>query len=230
MPSIEKLLHFLSSAFISAAGVAVLAYGMSTYWAESTLRCSPTNTDFFNGTAKLKITLFNGTEEKISCPRFDKLGESVEVFNRLKTHGEAPVILHCLVVALLAVALLGSAGSILITLYNSFSNPYETYMGPVGLYACSGLSACVATLALILYVLNVYPLQMIQALVLAKEKDVKLQNEETNLHVGFFLLIPYICANLIAILVVFVYVHTAHTRRKEQEKPTEDAPQDIMMF
>ncbi|XP_051968092.1 clarin-3-like [Xyrauchen texanus] len=230
MPSVEKLMHFLSSAIINAAGAAVLAFGMSTYWAESTLRCASTNDDFSNGTAFLKITLFNGTEDKIACPRFDKLGEYVEVFNRLQKHGQGPIVLHGLVVALLAVALFGSVGSILITLYNSFSNPYQTYMGPVGLYACSGLSASVATLALILFVLNVYPLQMFQALVLAQESDVKLENVKTDLHAGFFLLIPYICANLFAILIVFLYVHIAQTRRKEQEKPTEDAPQDIMMF
>ena len=52
----------------------------------------------------------------------------------------APLILQYIVIALLVLSLIGSAASILITLYNSFSNPYETYMGPVGLYACSGIS------------------------------------------------------------------------------------------
>ncbi|KAF5909061.1 clarin-3, partial [Clarias magur] len=61
---------------------------------------------------------------------FDKMGEV----------GGAGVALHALVVVLLVLALLASAGSILITLYNTISNPYETYMGPIGLYACSGLS------------------------------------------------------------------------------------------
>ncbi|XP_051958107.1 clarin-3-like [Xyrauchen texanus] len=230
MPSTKKLLHFLSSACVSAAGVAVLGYGMSTNWADSTLSCAPISSDIFNGTAKLTIRLFNGTEEKNSCPRFDQFGESVQVFQRLISAGGAPIILHILVVALLVVALLGSAGSILVTLYNSFSNPYQTYMGPIGLYACSGLSACVATLAMILYVLNVYPVQMFQALVFAKAENVRLRQDKTGLLVGFYLVIVYICANLIAILLVYLYVHSAQTRRKEQEKPTEDAPQDIMMF
>lgn len=54
--------------------------------------------------------------------------------------GGAGVALHAMVVVLLVVALVASAGSILITLYNTISNPYETYMGPIGLYVCSGLS------------------------------------------------------------------------------------------
>ena len=50
------------------------------------------------------------------------------------------VVLQALVIFLLALCLLGSASSILITLYNSVSNPYETYMGPLGLYVCSSAS------------------------------------------------------------------------------------------
>ncbi|XP_065118878.2 clarin-3 [Paramisgurnus dabryanus] len=230
MPSTEKLAHFLSSALLSAAGVAVLGYGMSTDWATSTQDCSPTSSDFYNGTSKLRIGLFNGSEVKISCPFFDTLGLPVEVFNRLTKMGGAPVVLHVLVVALLAFAILGSAGSILITLYNSFSNPYETYMGPIGLYACSGFSACVAFLALILYVVNIYPVQMFQTLVLAENNQVKLRQSEADLQIGFFLLIPYIVTNLMSILLVYLYVHTAYKRRKQQEKPTEDAPKDIMLF
>lgn len=78
MPSVQKLLHFLSSALLSAAGVAILGYGMSTDWAKSTLDCSPSTSDNFNGSSALEIGLFNGTEVKISCPRFDTLGIPVE--------------------------------------------------------------------------------------------------------------------------------------------------------
>lgn len=53
---------------------------------------------------------------------------------------KAPVALHGLVLCLLVLSLVFSAGSILIALYNSFSNPYETYMGPTGIYVCSSLS------------------------------------------------------------------------------------------
>lgn len=62
------------------------------------------------------------------------------VFKRLEAIAVPATALHGLVVCLLVLALVGSAGSILITLYNAFSNPYETYMGPIGLFACSGLS------------------------------------------------------------------------------------------
>uniref|UniRef100_A0A672RBX9 Clarin-3-like n=1 Tax=Sinocyclocheilus grahami TaxID=75366 RepID=A0A672RBX9_SINGR len=135
MPSSKKLTHFLSSAALCAAGVAVLGFGMSTNWAQANMDCAPIDSEEFSGSSSLQIGLFNGTETKIACPRIDKLG--VNVPGKL---AGAPIILHALVVILLALALLGSAGSILVTLYNSFSNPYQTYMGPIGLYTCSGLS------------------------------------------------------------------------------------------
>lgn len=78
MPSVQKLLHFLSSACLSAAGVAILGYGMSTDWAKSTLVCSPTTSDIFDGSSVLEIGLFIGTEVKTSCPRFDTLNIPVE--------------------------------------------------------------------------------------------------------------------------------------------------------
>lgn len=55
--------------------------------------------------------------------------------------GNAPVVLYMLAVALLCLCLVFSASSILISIYNSVSNPYETYMGPVGVYVCSSLSS-----------------------------------------------------------------------------------------
>lgn len=61
------------------------------------------------------------------------------VIPKLRETGTTPLALYILVVSLLALCLLFSALSILISLYNSVSNPYETYMGPIGVYTCSSL-------------------------------------------------------------------------------------------
>lgn len=76
MPSTEKLLHFFSSSLICAAGVGLLGYGMSAEWASAKMACGPNNSEF-NGSSSLRIGLFSGTEDKINCPRFSKLGEEV---------------------------------------------------------------------------------------------------------------------------------------------------------
>ncbi|KAL0178811.1 hypothetical protein M9458_024475, partial [Cirrhinus mrigala] len=77
MPSAKKLAHFLSSAGLCAAGVAVLGYGMSTDWANAFLDCAPSGTDDFTGNSTLETGLFNGTETKLKCPRIDSPGKKV---------------------------------------------------------------------------------------------------------------------------------------------------------
>ncbi|KAI4898922.1 hypothetical protein NFI96_015045 [Prochilodus magdalenae] len=228
MPSTRKILHFLSSALLCAAGVGILGYGISTDWVQSTLACAPAGTEEYNGSAIVQMTLFNSTAKKMQCPGFNS-EEVVKVFDKLGQEDVGAAVLQGLVVGFLALALLGSAGSILITLFNTFSNPYENYLGPVGLFVCSGLSATLAFLALVLYLINVYWIKI--AMKIANDQaKVNLKENGVQLLVGFYLLLPYIGLNLFAILLVYLYVHAAYTRRREQEKPTEDAPKDIMMF
>ncbi|XP_036427974.1 clarin-3 [Colossoma macropomum] len=228
MPSTEKIMYFLPSAVLSAGGLIILGYGMSTDWAHSTMSCTPLDSFDFNGSYTIQMGLFNGSENKLSCPRFNSV-VVVTVFEKLKKIGGAAIALQGLVLGLLVLALVGSAGSILITLYNSISNPYETYMGPIGLFVCGGLSASSAFLALVLYIFNVFVVKIGEEM--AKlDSDTILKDEKAHLLLGFYLLLPYIGVNVLAILLVFLYQHEAYTQRKEQERPTEDAPKDIMMF
>ncbi|KAK1794235.1 hypothetical protein P4O66_011128 [Electrophorus voltai] len=197
MPSVKKVLYFLSSALLSIGGVAILGYGMSANWAQSTLACFPQNGSMDGGSVTIQMGLFNGSEEKIACPRFDFIDKVT--------------------------------GSILITLFNTVSNPYETYMGPIGLFVCSGLSASLAFLALLLYLANMFGVKVAQKMV-QLDSEVVVSDEKVTFLVGFYLLLPYIAVSLLAILLVYLYVHAAYTQRREQEKPTEDAPKDIMMY
>ncbi|XP_072523975.1 clarin-3 [Salminus brasiliensis] len=228
MPSTTKMMYFLSSAILSAGGVAILGYGMSANWAQCTMVCAPLQSTQFNGSANIKMGLFNGTEVKVTCPRFGS-DDVITVFKRLEEIGGAALALHGLVVGLLALALVGSAGSLLITLYNTVSNPYETYLGPIGLFTCSGLSASLAFLALVLYLINVLVVKVGQEIA-QHNAGVTVKDEEVNFLLGFYLLLPYIVVNLLAILFVYLWAHMANTHRRQQEKPTEDAPKDIMMF
>ncbi|KAF7705549.1 clarin-3 [Silurus meridionalis] len=229
MPSAEKILYFLSSAVLSVVGVAVLGYGMSAEWASSTLACSPTENDLFNGSATIRMGLFNGKEIKISCPRFDSVEPEIAVFKKMANVKSAGIGLHATVVVLLVLALVASAGSILITLYNTMSNPYETYMGPIGLYACSGLSACLAFLAIVLYLINLLGINIAKDMLLLDLKGM-LKDEVVTFLVGFYMILPYITVNLLAILLVYLYAHAAYRQRQEQQKPTEDAPKEILMY
>ncbi|KAK6293895.1 hypothetical protein J4Q44_G00362210 [Coregonus suidteri] len=231
MPSIKKALHFLLSAKATAWSVGILGYGMSTEWAVSKMRCSKDENVFSNGSATVTYQLFNGVINREFCPQFGG-GNTFQVFKKLSETGGAPQIIHGLVITLLALCLLCSAGSILIALYNSVSNPYQTYMGPIGLYTCSSGSACISFLVLILYVVNVQLSRMADDLV---QNDVGgtavyLKDKTSEFKVGYYLLIPYTVLSLLSILLVYLYEHAAYTHRREQQRPTEDAPKEIMMY
>ncbi|XP_064176813.1 clarin-3 [Anguilla rostrata] len=228
MPSSKKTLHFLTSALATSAGVSVLGYGMSAQWSFSEMECSAKDTDNYNGTANVQFGLFKCGLAKKSCPSFDN-DNNFEVLTLLLSVGGTPFILHAIIISLLALTLLSSAGSLLITLYNSVSNPYETYMGPLGLYVCSSVSGILSFLTLVLFLINTLVVGVPQELV-RNNVAVNLRDINTELQVGFYLLIPFMATSVIAILSVFMYEHTAYTQRKEQQRPTEDAPKDIMLY
>ncbi|KAJ8404837.1 hypothetical protein AAFF_G00332240 [Aldrovandia affinis] len=222
------MFHFLMSTLITNVGVGLIGYGMSTLWSITKMDCAAKGTDNFNGSATVNLGLFWCELSKISCPSFDNQ-DVFQVLPELITLGGAPVILHGFVVGLLSLSLLSSACSILITLYNSISNPYETYMGPLGLYTCSSISSILSFLALILFVINMLVVDVPQELV-QSNVQVDLRDISLRMGVGFYLLIPYIVTSLLAILFVYLYEHMAYTQRKEQQRPTEDAPKEIMMY
>lgn len=74
MPSAEKILYFLSSAVLCVVGVAVLGYGISTEWSTTTMACSPSDNQFSNGSATIRMGLFEGKESRDFCPHFNTDG------------------------------------------------------------------------------------------------------------------------------------------------------------
>ncbi|CAK6956791.1 clarin-3 [Scomber scombrus] len=202
---------------------------MSTQWAIMTMECARGGSGLYNGTATVTLELFEGLMDRVSCPTFGAETD-FEVFPKLSGTGIASLVLHALSLCLLCLCLLCSAGSILISLYNSVSNPYETYMGPIGVYVCSSISTCLSVLVLILFVVNVNLTSMAEELVMSFNEDVDLKNKSVEMQVGYYLLIPYAVLSLLALSLIYMYDHAAYTQRREQQRPTEDAPKEIMMY
>ncbi|XP_029953694.1 clarin-3 [Salarias fasciatus] len=228
MPSSKKILHFTASALLTSVAVGLLGFGMSAQWAISNSSCG--GTILVNGTAKIELALFEGKLERVDCPLFGST-DYFSVVPTLIDIGGASSALHILVVFLLVLSLLFSAGNILISLYNSVANPYETYMGPIGVYTCCSVSVCLAALALILFVVNISVTGMADSLVEKfSSSEVTLKDLSSEMQVGFFMIIPNIALNLGAIGSIYMYDHAAYTHRREQQKPTEDAPKEIMMY
>lgn len=231
MPSRQKTLYFMSSALATCASVGLLGFGMSARWAATTIQCSRGGENNFNGSALINMGLFEGQLKRDDCPVYGNKRD-FEVIPTLNTIGGAPIALHILVVLLLALCLLGSAGSILISLYNSISNPYETYMGPVGVYACSSVGACSSVAILVVFAVSLHVTSVAEDLVknFSGAVAVSLRDVSHQMLVGYYMLVPYFVLSLGAIALVYMYDHAAYTRRREQQRPTEDAPKEIMMY
>ncbi|KAM4525126.1 clarin-3 [Odontesthes bonariensis] len=231
MPSLTKSLHFSSSALITSVSVCVLGFAISTDWAKIERPCAMEGSTLFNGSAAITLGLFDGILIRLSCPSFGA-SAGFEVIPTLREKGTTPLVLHILVVCLLALCLLFSAGSILISLYNIFSNPYETYMGPVGVYTCSSISACASLVILIIFVVNVSVTNIADDLITVIIPDIQIElgDKSMQMGVGYYLVIPYLVLTVFAIVLVYMYQHVAYTHRREQERPTEDAPKEIMMY
>ncbi|XP_005794711.1 clarin-3 [Xiphophorus maculatus] len=229
MPSSTKILYFLLSAMLTAISIGLLGYAMSTTWSKTLMDCEGFGTN--NGSAEITMGLFSGNLVRNTCPSFGS-EETFPVFPALSAIEITPLVLHGLCVGLLSVCFLTSALSILISFYNSVSNPYETYMGPNGIYTCSSISACSSVLVIIIYVLNLLLTKMQEELVpsIADISNVELTHKRLEVRLGYFLLIPYAVLSLLAILFIYLYDHAAYTHRREQERPTEDAPKEIMMY
>lgn len=93
-------------------------------------------------------------------------------------------------------------------------------------------AACLSVLALIIFVMNVNLTNMAEALVenFANSIPVDLKNKSSEMLLGYYLVIPYTVLSLVAIALIYMYDHAAYTHRREQQRPTEDAPKEIMMY
>lgn len=87
MPSTKKTLHFVSSALVTAKSVALLGFGMSRKWSETTIECARSGSNFFNGSAVVTLQLFDGNMDRIFCPTFGGSADFQGNFSRiLKSH------------------------------------------------------------------------------------------------------------------------------------------------
>lgn len=92
--------------------------------------------------------------------------------------------------------------------------------------------ACLSVLALVVFVVNFSVTTVAEDLVrtFSENVPVDLKIVSSELLLGYYLLIPYAALSLIAIGLIYMYDHAAYTQRREQQRPTEDAPKEIMMY
>ncbi|XP_078421328.1 clarin-3 [Cetorhinus maximus] len=230
MPSLRKRLMFAAGFSVSlGTGMLISAIMATDSWVDTVINCKNKSGDAV-GEMKLKYGLFEGLREKSGCPILVDDG-TVKVLECFKNAGTTRAI-HILVILFLVFGLLFTLLSAVVALYNSISNPYENICGPISIYTCSSIS-CVSTfLAMVLFAVNTTVNNLSTELVKnsIKENLVTFKLKTDSYEYSFWLILPSLALNVATIAIVYVYQHENHTREREQKRPTENAPKDVLMY
>ncbi|KAF6108019.1 clarin 3 [Phyllostomus discolor] len=229
MPTTTKTLTFLSGFFTSFGASVVLCAVLGTHqWVSSTIAISDSSS---NGSIVLTYGLFRGQSTQELQGGLAEGDKDFEVLGTLAR--SSPKTLHSVVISSLTLSLATALLSAGFTFYNSISNPYQTFLGPLGVYTWSGLSASLAFLASVLFVANVQSNRLSEELAGALYSPHLLAARGAEAHrygYSFWLALPVLLLNGATVAIVVLYQRARHRRKQEMRKPMEDAPRDGILF
>ncbi|KAE8590301.1 hypothetical protein XENTR_v10018009 [Xenopus tropicalis] len=227
MPSKQKTLLFLSGFVASIGSFAIVCTCLATTeWVSSKVDYRKDNS---SGYVNIQYGLFQGTHAKI--PLTAGLGSETIKFQVMDYVKDSSKIIQIVIILFLVLGLICSFLSSAITCLNSVSNPYLTYLGPIGVYVCVSLNAILSLLCMILCAANAEITGMPKQLAMTLDKAGD-QFYKTRVSYGysFWLLILIIALNFATVAVIYVYQQAKYTKQKEQERPMEKATQDVILF
>lgn len=226
MPTTQKTLLFLSGFVTSLGSVVVICSILGTQeWVTSSIVFTD---DISNGTIVITYGLFRGTSAQDLNEGLQDLDKNFEVLGILGNSSQKS--LHLVAVIFLILSLGASVLSSVFTFYNSISNPYQTFLGPMGVYTWNGLSASFVFLTMLLFVGNT------ESNHLSEELSQKLYpntiNKRTTHTYGysFWLILLVILLNIVTVVIIIFYQKARYQQKQEQRKPLEYAPRDGILF
>lgn len=181
-----------------------------------------------NGTIIITYGLFRGMSSQDLNEGLQELDKNFEVLGILNNSSQKS--LHLVAIIFLVLSLGASVLSSVFTFYNSISNPYQTFLGPMGVYTWNGLSAFFVFLAMVLFVGNV------ESNHLSEELSQKLYPETTNERTthtygySFWLILLVIFLNIVTVVIIIFYQKARYQQKQQQRKPVEFAPRDGILF
>ncbi|NXG68273.1 CLRN3 protein, partial [Baryphthengus martii] len=227
MPSRQKRTMF-GSAFSTSlcAFVTICVVLSSQRWVSSELRFSGTNS---SSTVSLTYGLFSGTCEQSIQGGLQFPENDFQVAENLKSTKTRSMIITIIVI--LVLCLLTSLLSSGFTCTNVVSNPYQTFLGPIGVYTWNALGGILTLLAMILFPVNIEANNL--SVELARGCFPSLQTHLESSHTyghSYWLMILIIFENMASIFVIYLYDHARYSKKKEQERPIENASKDVILF
>ncbi|NXU45818.1 CLRN3 protein, partial [Drymodes brunneopygia] len=139
--------------------------------------------------------------------------------------------LNIAVIVVLVLALLCSLLSSGFTCTNAVSNPYQTFLGPVGVYTWNSVCGALILLAMILFPVNVQGNSLSQELAQSCSNSQQAPSDSRHSYgYSYWILLLVLLLNAASLTIIYFYDHARYSKRKEQERPIENAPKDGILF
>ncbi|NXN63486.1 CLRN3 protein, partial [Himantopus himantopus] len=227
MPSRKKTAMFASAFLTCVCSFVIICVALATqHWMSSDVRFSGTNSSV---TVSLTYGLFSGT-----CGQFVEAGLMVSEktfrvsVNLSNTKAKSTI---AAIIVILVLSLLTSLLSSGFTCSNAVSNPYQTFLGPIGVYTWNSLSGVFILIAMILFPVNVEQNDL--SVELARGCFSALQTHLKSEHTygySYWIMLLIIFLNITSTIIIYFYEHARYSKKKEQERPIENAPKDVILF
>ncbi|XP_052030387.1 clarin-3 [Apodemus sylvaticus] len=226
MPTTQKTLMFLSGFLTSLGSVVVICSILGTQaWISSLIFFRNT---FSNGTIVITYGLFRGTSTQDLDEGLQELDKNFEVLGILSNSSQKS--LHLVAILFLILSLAASVLSSVFTFYNSISNPYQTFLGPMGVYTWNGLSASFVFLTMVLFVGNAESNRLSENLSQKLYPDIITERTTNTYKYSFWLILLVILLNIVTVVIIVFYQKARYQQKKQQRKPVEYAPRDGILF
>ncbi|NWH61702.1 CLRN3 protein, partial [Geococcyx californianus] len=227
MPSRKKTAMFASAFFTCVCSFVMICVVLATqHWVSSEVRFSHTNSSV---TISLTYGLFRGT-----CGQYVDAGlhvpeKTFQVADNLNNTEAKSTITATIVI--LVLGLLTSLLSSGFTCTNAVSNPYQTFLGPIGVYTWNSLCGILILLTMILFPVNVEGNGL--SMELARGCFSLPQTQIKSAHTygySYWIMLLIIFLNISSIIIIYFYDHARYSKKKEQQRPIENAPKDVILF
>ncbi|XP_058043955.1 clarin-3 [Ahaetulla prasina] len=225
MPSRRKTLMFASAFFTSLCSFVIVCIVLATKnWVSSDITNLKENPNM-----KLKITygLFQGVCSDVS-PGISLPHSSFQVADTLGNY--ILKIFHGVIIFLLVVTMLSSFLSSGFTCYNAISNPYQTFLGPIGVYTWNSVSCICCLLNLILFAVNVEVNKLSAELAIKYCKVSKGVEQSNSYGYSYWIMLLIIALNATTVIIIVFYQRAKYSKKKERERPLDSAPKDGILF
>ncbi|NXI99194.1 CLRN3 protein, partial [Psophia crepitans] len=228
MPSRKKTTMFASAFVTCVCSFLIICVVLATqHWMSSKVYFSGTNSS--QSTASLTYGLFRGTCEQLVGGELqvsERTFQVADILNNTKAKSTITAIIVFLVLSLLS-SLLSSG----FTCTNAVSNPYQTFLGPVGVYTWNSLCGIFTLIAMILFPVNIEEYDL--SVELARGCFPSLQSHIKSEHsygYSYWIMLVIIFLNSASIIIIYFYDHARYSKQKKQERPIENAPKDVILF